>query len=131
MGKYAFDKIMTGEEIKDIIQKELGPAFRMKVKPKRIEIIQDATKGCAVQVRERDGRTICRGPYGYMPSDGLRAAIIIGGFAAMFILGLSLGYFVVGIGVLPMAVLLLLMNAPSRPLVKRVAGILGKVASQS
>jgi hypothetical protein len=131
MAKYEFDKIVTREEIKDLIQKELGPDFRMTVKPKRIEIVQSATKGCAVQVREKGGKTICRGPYGYMPSAGLRAAILIGAFAVMFLIGLSLGYFVVGIGFLPMAILFLLMNAPSRPLVKRVAGILEKTASKS
>jgi hypothetical protein len=129
MAKFAFDKIVTGEEIGDIIQKDLGPAFRVEVKTNRIEIVQDASKGCAIYLREKEGRTICRGPQGYMPSTGLRVAIPIGAFVLLFVIGQSVGYLVVGIGVLPMIILYLLMKAPSQELVKRVAGILGKVAS--
>jgi len=67
MARFVFDKIVTGDEIKGIIQKDLGSAFRVEVKKNRIEVVQDASKGCAILLREKDGRTSVE-PHGYMPS---------------------------------------------------------------
>jgi hypothetical protein len=58
----------------------------------------------------------------------LALAVVLSFFVLLFVIGLSMGYLVVGIGVLPMIVLFLLMKVPSQKLVKRVAGILEKLA---
>ena len=133
MASYIFDKVMTGEEIKSIIQKDLGSAFRVEVKKNRIEIVQDASKGCLFQFQEKDGSTVCVGPYGSMLSFRLRAAIVFGVCAlSLLAFFLSRGSLVVGIGAIPMIFApLLLIEAPSQILVKKVAGILEKVASKA
>jgi TPR repeat protein len=127
MAHLEFDRIVTGEELKGMVQKAFGSGFRLTLKKKRIEIVQDAAKGCVIQVREARGKTICKGPYGYMPSGGLRIAIILGAFVLLFLIGQAMGYLVIGIGALPMIVLVLIMKAPSQDLVKRVRGIVEKL----
>lgn len=72
MAKYEFDRVVTGEELKGMVEKALGSGFWFAVKKNRIEIVQDAARGCIIQVREKDGRTICKGPYVYTPSVGIR-----------------------------------------------------------
>ncbi|MDP2966548.1 MAG: hypothetical protein Q8N39_11040 [Pelolinea sp.] len=129
MAKFVFDKIVTGEEIKGIIQKDLGPAYRVEVKKNRLEIVQDASKGCYIFFQDKDGSTVCRGPSGYMPFGVLRVAIVLGALALLtLVFYRSENYLVLGIGAL---LLSLLLRAPSRELVKRVAGILEKVASKA
>ena len=127
MAKYVFQRVVNAETVKGLLEKELGTTCRLEVKKNRIEIVQDAVKGCALLVKEKDGKTICTGPYGYMPSGGLRAAIVIGALAPLFVIGLSVGYLVVGIGAIPAVILVLLMKVPSRDLVRRVAGIMERL----
>ena len=64
---------------------------------------------------------------GYMPSGGLRAGIILGVMALLLIIGLQIGYIVIGIGVLPVLLALLLMKAPSRSLVGRIEEIIKEI----
>jgi hypothetical protein len=128
MAKFVFHNMMTGEEIKDTLQKDLGPAFRVELKKKRMEIVQDALRACAVQCRQVEGRTVCQGPYGYIPSAGVRSAIILGALAMLFVIGQIMGYLVIGIGVIPMIILMLIMKAPSQELVGRVTAILQNAA---
>jgi hypothetical protein len=128
MGKFVFPKIVTTEELRGMFEKELGSAYRVTVKKNMVEIVQDAAKGCAIQTKDKDGKTICSGPYSFMPSPKLALAVVLSFFVLLFVIGLSMGYLVVGIGVLPMIVLFLLMKVPSQKLVKRVAGILEKLA---
>ena len=67
MVKFAFEKVMTGEELREMIQKELGSEYRVQVKRNRIEIVQDTTKACLFVFKENNGRTECSSPSGYMP----------------------------------------------------------------
>lgn len=124
MAKFEFDRVVAGEELKGMVQEALGSGFRFALKKNRIQIVQDAAKGCVIQVREERGKTICKGPYGYMPSGGLRIAIILGAFVLLFIIGQAIGYLVFGIGAIPMIILVLIMKAPSQDLVRRVRGVL-------
>lgn len=132
MAEFAFDKMVTGDEIKGILQKDLGSAFRVEVKKNRIDVIQDGLRGCVIKLRERDGKTICRGPGAYIPSGALRAVIIsviiIGEFAILFLFAVSMNYLFLLIAALAPYILMLLMNTQKH--VKRVAGILEKVASK-
>jgi hypothetical protein len=124
MAKFEFDRIVTIEEIKSMVEKALGSGFQIALKKNRIEIVENATKGCVIQVGEKQGRTFCKGPFGYMPSGGLRAALIFGALVILFLIGLAVGYLVVGIGAIPMIILILIMKAPSQELVRRVTGVL-------
>ena len=128
MVKFVFEKIVTGEEIKDIFQKELGQSFRIQIKKNRIEIVQDTTKACIFIFKEKDGRTECSSPSGYMPLGLPRVAII---FASIVILSVAFyqnnNYLILGIGAL---ILSLLMRLPSQSLVEKVTEILRKMASE-
>jgi hypothetical protein len=128
MKKYLFDKAMTGEELMAIFQKELGAEYRVQVKRNRIEIVQDTTKACLFVFKEKEGRTECSSPSGYMPLGLPRVAII---FAAIALLTLAFyqnnNYLILVVGAL---ILSLLMRLPSQPLVDKVTGILGKVAGE-
>jgi hypothetical protein len=57
MVKFVFEKVMTGEDIKDIFQKELGSEYHVQMKGNRIEIVQDTTKACLFVFKENNGRT--------------------------------------------------------------------------
>jgi hypothetical protein len=128
MKKYLFDKAMTGEKLMAIFQKELGAEYRVQVKRNRIEIVQDTTKACLFVFKEKEGRTECSSPSGYMPLGLPRVAII---FAAIALLTLAFyqnnNYLILVVGAL---ILSLLMRLPSQPLVDKVTGILGKVAGE-
>jgi len=128
MVKFVFEKIVTGEEIKDIFQKELGQSFRIQIKKNRIEIVQDTTKASIFIFKEKDGRTECSSPSGYMPLGLPRVAII---FASIVILSVAFyqnnNYLILGIGAL---ILSLLMRLPSQSLVEKVTEILRKMASE-
>lgn len=128
MVKFAFEKVMTGEELKDIIQKELGSEYRIQVKRNRIEIVQNTTKACLFVFKEKDGRTECSSPSGYMPL-GLPRLVII--FASIAFLAVAFyqsnNYLVIVVGAL---ILSLLMRLPSQILVEKVTEILRKLASE-
>ena len=128
MTEFAFDKMVTGDEIKGILQKDLGSAFRVEVKKNRIEVIQDALRGCVIKLRERDGKTICRGPGGYIPPGAFRVVIIIGALVLFFLFVVSMNFLLFLIIVLMPFISIPLMNSQKH--VKRVAGILEKVASK-
>ncbi|MCJ7519516.1 MAG: hypothetical protein MUO42_07595 [Anaerolineaceae bacterium] len=132
MAVFKFKRIVSGEEIKGIIQKELGSTFGVEVRKNRIEVMQDACRGCLFLFQEKDGQTISSRPVGYMPSGGLRAAIVFGA-TALFLLTYFLGKntFVRITGAIPMIFASLLMRLPSRGLVKRVAGILEKATGKA
>ena len=132
MAVFKFERIVTGEEIKEVIQKELGSTFSVEIRKNRIEVVQDASRGCLFLFQEKDGQTISSRPVGYMPSGGLRAAIVFG-VTALFLLTYFLGKdtLVRIIGAIPMIFASLLMRLPSRGLVKRVAGILEKATSKA
>jgi len=133
MAKFEFDRIVTGEEIKVMIEKDLGSGFRVEVKKNRIEIAQDGLRGCFIQWREKEGRTICVGPSAYQPSVGLRNAVMIGPMVLTEIIALSMGYLVVGIlpAIVISMVAFLIALSLSRELVKRVAGILERIARKA
>ena len=95
----------------------------------RVEIVQNAAKGCFITTKEKDGKTICSGPHGFMPSGGLRVAIVLGFFALLFVIGLSMGYLVIGIGFIPAIIVMLLMKAPSRELVSKVSRIMARLVN--
>ena len=122
MAKLVFKRIISLEEIKNILQKNLGSAFQVEVKNNHINVVQDASKGCLVLRREKEGSTTVE-LSGYMPSGGLRAAIILGIIVLLFIFGWQLGYLVIGIGAIPLILALLLMKIPSRSLVGRIEEI--------
>ena len=127
MVRFAFEKMMTGEELRNIFQKELGSEYRVQVKRNRIEIVQDTTKACLFVFKENNGRTECSSPSGYMPL-GIPRVVII--FASIALLALVFyqnnNYLIMVIGAL---ILSLLMRLPSQPLVDKVTEILQKVAS--
>ena len=127
MVKFAFDKVMTGEELRDIFQKELGSECRVRVKGHRIEIVQDTTKACLFVFKENNGRTECSSPSGYMPLGVPRVVII---FAAIGLLALAFNqnnnYLILVIGAL---IISLLMRLPSQSLVDKVTEIFRKVAT--
>jgi len=125
MAKFEFDKIVTVEEMKNMIEKDLGSEFHVKVNNNRIEIKQDATKGCAIQLQEKDGKTICK-PYGYMPSGGIRLAITFPLIAGSVLVGFASGYVIIG-GLGPVLAILI-MKAPSLELVERVSKFFEKLA---
>jgi hypothetical protein len=133
MAKFEFDRLVTGEEIKGMIEKDLGSGFRVEVKKNRIEIAQDGLRGCFIQWREKEGRTICVGPSAYQPSVGLRTAVMIGPIVLLEIIAVSMGYLVVGI--LPAIVIgwiaFLIAGSLSRELVRSVAGILERIARKA
>ena len=128
MVKYVFEKVMTGEVIKDIFQKELGSGFRIQVKKNRIDIVQDTTKACIFLFKEEDGKTECSSPSGYMPL-GLPRVVIIFVSIAVFSVTFyqSKNYLVLGVGAL---ILSLLMRLPSQSLVEKVTEILRKVTQE-
>jgi hypothetical protein len=130
MAKFVFDRIVTGEEIKGLIQEDLGTAFRVEVKKGRLEIEQDGSRGCTVQLRDKDGRTSAV-PAGYMPSPGLRAVMVLPVPLVMaFVLLQPFAPLVAGgAAALAVFIALSLMRAPSRQLVTRVSGILGRVSA--
>ena len=130
MAKFEFDRLVTAEEVKGDLEGALGAGYRYNVKRNRIEIVQDAAVGCIVVVREKHGRTVCIGPVGYMPSSGLRAAIIFGALVLLFLAGLAMGYLVIGIGAIPLILVTLIMKIPSRELVERVKKILERKATR-
>ena len=133
MAKFEFDRIVTGEEIKGIIEKDLGSAFRVQLNKKRVEIVQDGLRGCLISFEEKNGRTICKGPFRYIPSVGLRVATQFGPFVLVEIIALSMGYLFVGI--FPACVLgtvvFVIVYSLSGELVKRVTGMLEKVAAKA
>jgi len=129
VAKFVFDKIVTGDEIKGIIQKDLGSDFRVEVKENRIQVVQDALRVVQFSCENKDGKTVCQGPYGDV-SIGLRLAIFLGAAVLLSLIGASMGYLVIVPGALPMIILALLRKAPSRALVARVAGILGKATGK-
>jgi hypothetical protein len=131
MTKYVFDRIMSGEEIRDMIQKELGLGFRVQVKINRIEIVQDASKACLFLFHEVDGRTECTNPSGYMPFGVLRIAVILVTLTLFFIVNVltnNTSFIIFGLEAL---VIILLMRSPSQGLVKRVREILEKEARKA
>jgi len=127
MVRFAFEKVLTGEELKDIFQKELGSDYRVEVKRNRLEIVQDMTKACLLVFRENNGRTECSSPSGYMPPGVPRTAIL---FAAIGLFTLAFyqnnNFLILLIGAL---ILSLLMRLPSQSLVDKVTGILRRAAS--
>lgn len=128
MARYVFDKVMTGEEIQDLFQKDLGSEYRIQVKRNRIEIVQDTTKACILVFKEKDGRTECGSPSGYMPLGIPRTAIIFGSFAFLAVIFYqSNNYLTLAIGAL---ILSLLMRLPSQSLVDKISEILRKVARE-
>lgn len=65
MEKFQFNKVVKGEEIKDMVEKELGLKFRYELKKMSkgwsgIKIVQDRLRGCWVSYKEKEGRTICQ-----------------------------------------------------------------------
>jgi hypothetical protein len=128
MVRYAFGKVVTGEELRDIFQKELGSEYRVQVKRNRIEIVQDGTKACIIAFKEENGRTECSSPSGYMPL-GLPRTFIV--FAGIGLLALAFyqnnNYLILVIGAL---ILSLLMRLPSQSLVDKATEILHRVASE-
>lgn len=128
MGKIVFDRIVTQEEIMNILKKNLGSPFQIEIKKNTVQVVQDASKGCLVICQEKNKRTNVE-LTGYMPSGGLRAAIIIGLLVLLFIIGWQIGYLIIGIGVLPFLLMFLLMKVPSQSLVKRIEEILMKMKS--
>jgi hypothetical protein len=126
MGKIVLNRIVTREEIMDILKKNLGPAFQIEIKKNSIQIVQDASKGCLVLNQEKDNKTTVE-LSGFMPSGGLRAAIIIGLLVLLFIIGWQIGYLIIGVGVIPFLLMFLLMKVPSRPLVIRIDEILRNI----
>lgn len=126
MAKFIFNRIVSREEIKNILQKHLDSVFQVELKNNNINVVQDASKGRLVLSREKDGVTTIE-LSGYMPSGGLRAAIILGVMALLFIIGLQIGYIVIGIGVIPVLLALFLMKAPSRFLVRRIEEIFTEI----
>jgi hypothetical protein len=124
MTKYVFDRIMSGEEIRDLMQKELGPEFHVKAIKNRIEIVQNASKACVFLFHEIDGKTECTNPGGYLPFGILRITMILGALASFFVINVlsnTTSYIVFG---LEGIVIVLLMRSSSQSLVKRVRGIL-------
>jgi hypothetical protein len=130
MAKFVFDKILTGDEIKGILQKGLSSDFRVEAKKNRIQVVQDALRGCVIKLRENDGKTTCRGPHGYVPSIWLRLAMCLGCLVLMFLMVQAQGNSFIWNGVMPFAIpftiLILLIKVPSRELVGRVEGILAE-----
>jgi len=128
MVRFVFEKILTGEELRDLFQKELGSEYRVQVKMNRIEIMQDTTKACLFVFKKNNGRTECSSPSGYMPLGVPRVAII---FAAVGLLTLAFyqnnNYLILVIGAL---ILSLLMRLPSQSLVDKVTGIMRSMTSE-
>lgn len=65
MEKFQFNKVVKGEEIKDMLEKELGSKFNYELKKMNkgwsgIKIVQDHLRGCWVSYQEKEGRTICQ-----------------------------------------------------------------------
>ncbi len=126
MVRFIFDKPLTGEEIRDIIQKELGSTFRVSIKKNRVEIIQDTTKACIFTFKRKESGTECSGPSGFMPLGLPRTATIIGSTALLTVVFYqSKNYLILGMGAL---ILALLMRLPAQSLVEKVTGILKSVA---
>lgn len=123
-----FEKIMTVEEIQALLRNNLGSKISVEIKKKRIEVVQDASKGCVVMLGKKDGRTFAM-ITGFMPSGGLRAVLTIIPFGIwfflLFSLAQSMNVLIIGLlgGLLPI-LLLTIMRAPSRELVSRVERIL-------
>ena len=135
MATFAFDRIVSLEEFAEILQKELGVGFDIEVTERSrtsdVKVVQSMWMCCVLRVREKDGRTVCQGPFGFCPSStGARMAIIFGLLAVFIVIGLSMGY--IAFPMAPAALIgLLIAKAPSRGLVRRVARILGEATSKA
>lgn len=134
MATFAFDRIVPLEEFAETLQKELGDGFDIEVtersRTSAVKVVQSMWMCCVIRVREKDGRTICQGPFGFCPSStGARMAIIFGLLAVFIVIGLNMGY--LAFPLLPAALIgLLIAKVPSRGLVRRVAGILSEETSK-
>jgi len=134
MATFAFDRIVSFDEFADTLQKELGDGFDIEVVERRkisdVKVVQSKWICCVIRVREKDGRTVCQGPFGFCPSSTeVRMAMIFGLLAVFIVIGLSMGY--IAFPIAPAALIsLLIAKVPSRGLVRRVAGILGEAASK-
>lgn len=129
MAKYMFEKVLTAEAIKQMIEKDLGSTYQLKVIRNRIQIVQDAARGCALLVKEKDGKTICQGPHSFMPSVGLRIAIVLPFVVGFVVLGVMTGRTILaGLGpVLAFALGKALLR--SGDLVGRVSGLMERLSS--
>lgn len=83
--KIYFGKIITPDELKQKLDKELKNKYKIVVKKNRLKIIQDNLKACTIALKEKNGKTICSGPYSIIPSPGIRIGIYLGFFVWFFI----------------------------------------------
>lgn len=130
MAKVEFGKIIAIETIKELLEKELGPEFEIKIKKNRIVIVQDSTKGCSIRLKEKNGATICKGPYGSMPSFGLRMLYSLANIALIYYLIWNMGYIGIAISLLPSTLMVLIIRTPSLQLVNNVKDIIELQAAQ-
>jgi hypothetical protein len=134
MATFAFDRIVSLPEFAEILQKDLGDGFDIEVVERRkisdVKVVQSKWICCVIRVREKGGRTICLGPFGFCPSSaGARIGIILGLLALFIVIGLSTDE--IAFPILPASIIgLVIAKVPPRGLVRRVAGILGEAASK-
>jgi hypothetical protein len=124
----AFEKPISLTELKAALELKLGSGYRYTVKKYSLVIVQDGVRGCIVTLKPKNGKTVISGPCAFMPSGGLRAVVIVGTLVLLFLVGLSMGVLIVGVGLVQFLILLAIFKLPSRNLVKQVGQLLEEIS---
>jgi hypothetical protein len=135
MEKFQFNKVVKGKEIKDMVEKELGSTYRYELKEtnrpwNNIKIMQDRFRGCIINYREKNGKTICT-VIPRAPSLGLVMLIVVSPFILLELI-LIVFFGLVEVGIVTMLILvfvlpqilIFIMNRKSHDLFQRVVSII-------
>ena len=126
MAKFILKESITIEKLKEIIKKELGSDYNIKLGEKRLTITEGSLKGCMIKHNIKSGRTICSGPYRFIPSVWFHLLILVGTLAVFsIIMTLALGSFNIEFGgAIPLLLAFYLIRLPSKKISQRLVVIM-------
>jgi len=125
-----FDETISLDRFVAFIKDVFGKNYSVAVKKKQITVIQDSFRGCSILFNEQGGKIVVKGLYGFMPLGWFQAVVVLGIMAVFFVIGLSMGYIVTGVGLIPCAIMLVMMKLPSRSLVRKIQQALDGFAEE-
>lgn len=131
MAKYFFKTWIEPIKLKEMLAFELGPDYRLSVKKNTVKIVQNIAKGCQIQLKKKDDKAFCSGPYVYIPSIWLHLAWLSAYIVVLILLKKSIGSFVLATIPLMAMFFVVLSKALSQELVSKVSHIMQRLSEKT
>lgn len=133
MAEFVFEKQISLEQLKEMLEDRLDPPCEITVIKNRLKILESGWKACSVVSKEDGDKTVFSGPVAFVPSFPLRLLLLLGllGLASI-ITTMILGEFaLVAGGIVPLIIFFILQKMIPQSLAQRVSDAMKEIQART